>query len=56
MVAFAFFIVALLKAFDWIGMKPKAREMAAVSPLTIAMAAIKIQVASQAEQLNAFKV
>lgn len=54
--AFAAFIVALLKAVDWVGTKLKARETAAVSPLTIDMAAVKIQVASQADALNAFKV
>lgn len=54
--AFASFIVALLKAVDWAGSKLKARETAAVSPLTIDMAAVKIQVASQSDALNAFKV
>ena len=54
--AFAAFVVGLLKAVDWIGTKLKARETAAVSPLTIDMAAVKIQVASQADALNAFKV
>lgn len=54
--AFVLFIVGLVKIGDWIGSKMKAREVAAVSPLTTDMAAVKIQLASQSEQLNAFKV
>lgn len=55
-IGFALFLVGALKGSDWIGSKLKARETAAVSPLTIDMAAVKIQVASHADALNAFKV
>ncbi|KQU17729.1 hypothetical protein ASG63_09575 [Methylobacterium sp. Leaf94] len=55
-IGFALFLVLLIKGWDWIAGKLKARETAAVSPLTIDMAAVKIQVASQADALNAFKV
>lgn len=50
------FLIGLGKMVDWLFAKIKAREVAAVSPLTIDMAAVKIQLASQSEQLNAFKV
>jgi len=56
LLAFALFLVGLIKGWEWIASKLKARETAAVSPLTIDMAAVKIQIASQAEALNAFKI
>lgn len=56
LLAFGAFLVALIKGWDWIASKLKARETAVVSPLTIDMAAVKIQVASQSDALNAFKV
>ena len=55
-VAFGLFIVALIKGWDWIGSKLKAPVTAAVSPLTIDMAATKIEIASLKDQLNAFKI
>lgn len=56
LVAFALFLFTLGRAVDWIGTKMRAGTDKAVSPLTVDMAAVKIQVASQADQLNAFKV
>ncbi|GLS44347.1 hypothetical protein [Methylobacterium brachythecii] len=56
LIAFALFLFALGRAADWVGTKLKAGTDKAVSPLTVDMAAVKIQIASQAEQLNAFKV
>ncbi|SFG64693.1 hypothetical protein [Methylobacterium gossipiicola] len=54
--AFGLFVVALLKGYDWIAGKMRAGTKDAVSPLTIDMAAVKIQIASQAEALSAFKI
>jgi len=54
--ALALFLVALGKLADWIAGKVKGGTAAAVSPLTIDMAAVKIQVAAQNEALHNFKV
>ena len=56
LLVFAFLLFALGKVVDWGVGKLKAGTDKAVSPLTVDMAAVKIQLASQAEQLNAFKV
>jgi hypothetical protein len=55
-IAFALFVVTLLKGVDWLTSKVKGGTAAAVSPLTIDMAAVKIQVAAQNEALHNFKV
>ena len=55
-VAFALFLVSLGKLVDWLVEKLRAGTKDAVSPLTIDMAAVKIQVAAQNEALNNFKV
>ncbi|PXW54993.1 hypothetical protein [Methylobacterium sp. B4] len=54
--AFAAFLFALGKGADWITGKLRAGTKDAVSPLTIDMAAVKIQVAAQNEALHNFKV
>ena len=54
--AFALFLVFLLKGADWIAGKLHAGTKDAVSPLTIDMAAVKIQIAAQNEALHNFKV
>ena len=54
--ALAFFLVSLGKLADWVVGKVKGGTAAAVSPLTIDMAAVKIQVAAQNEALHNFKV
>ncbi|QIJ77130.1 hypothetical protein GU700_22690 [Methylobacterium sp. NI91] len=55
-VALALFFVGLGKLVDWITGKLRAGTKDAVSPLTIDMAAVKIQVAAQNEALHNFKV
>ncbi|KAB7782440.1 hypothetical protein [Methylorubrum populi] len=55
-VAFALFLVGLGKLVDWITGKLRAGTKDAVSPLTIDMAAVKIQIAAQTEALHNFKV
>lgn len=54
--ALAVFVVGLIKGLDWITARSKAGTQAAVSPLTIDMASVKIEVASVREQLNLFKI
>lgn len=54
--AFAAFLFILGKGADWIIAKLRAGTKDAVSPLTIDMAAVKIQVAAQNEALHNFKV
>ncbi|MGN7124094.1 hypothetical protein [Methylorubrum thiocyanatum] len=54
--AFALFLVALIKGSDWIAAKMRTGTKDAVSPLTIDMAAVKIQIAAQTEALHNFKV
>ncbi|GJE79630.1 hypothetical protein [Methylorubrum thiocyanatum] len=54
--ALAIFLVSLGKLADWVVGKVKGGTAAAVSPLTIDMAAVKIQVAAQNEALHNFKV
>ena len=54
--ALAFFLVSLGKLADWVVGKVKGGTAAAVSPLTIDMAAVKIQIAAQTEALHNFKV
>lgn len=49
-------VVAIVKGLDWLQARSKAGTTAAVSPLTIDMAAAKIEIASVREQLNAFKI
>jgi len=56
LIGFAVLLVSLLKGADWAAAKLKAGQTAAVSPLTVDMAAVKIQVASVGQQLNDFKV
>lgn len=55
-VALAAFLFALGKGADWVIGKLRAGTKDAVSPLTIDMAAVKIQVAAQNEALHNFKV
>ena len=55
-VALALFLVGLGKLVDWITGKLRAGTKDAVSPLTIDMAAAKIQIAAQTEALHNFKV
>ena len=54
--ALAFFLVSLGKLADWVVGKVKGGTAAAVSPLTIDMAAAKIEIAALNEKLNAFKI
>ncbi|CAO4179748.1 DUF2730 domain-containing protein [Methylorubrum populi] len=54
--AFAFFLVTLLKGSDWIVGKMRAGTKDAVSPLTIDMAAAKIEIRQIDEKLSAFKI
>ena len=56
LVAFALFLVAVLKAVDWAASKLKTREKEAVSPLVLDLASVKLNVERQGEALNAFKV
>ncbi|KQP50850.1 hypothetical protein ASG40_13060 [Methylobacterium sp. Leaf399] len=49
-------VVAIVKGIDWLQARSKAGTTAAVSPLTIDMAAVKIEVSSVKDQLNAFKI
>ncbi|KQT88946.1 hypothetical protein [Methylobacterium sp. Leaf466] len=49
-------VVAIVKGIDWLQARSKAGATAAVSPLTIDMAAVKIEVSSVKDQLNAFKI
>ncbi|WP_375453701.1 hypothetical protein [uncultured Methylobacterium sp.] len=56
LLAFAAVLFGLGKAVDWGLAKLKAGTDKAVSPLTVDMAAVKIQIASQNDLLNAFKV
>ena len=55
-VALAAFLFALGKGADWVVGKLRAGTKDAVSPLTIDMAAVKIQIAAQNEALHNFKV
>ncbi|OAH23891.1 hypothetical protein AX289_28890 [Methylorubrum populi] len=55
-VALAAFLFALGKGADWVISQLRAGTKDAVSPLTIDMAAVKIQVAAQNEALHNFKV
>ncbi|MCY1643262.1 hypothetical protein [Methylorubrum sp. SL192] len=55
-VALAAFLFALGKGADWVVGKLRAGTKDAVSPLTIDMAALKIQVAAHNEALHNFKV
>ncbi|GJE75897.1 hypothetical protein [Methylorubrum suomiense] len=54
--AFALFVIGLGKLADWVTGKFRAGTKDAVSPLTIDMAAAKIEIASLNEKLNAFKI
>ena len=56
LVAFALFLVAVLKAVDWAASKLKSREKEAVSPLVLDLASVKLNVERQGEARNAFKV
>ncbi|MBB2959825.1 hypothetical protein [Methylobacterium sp. R2-1] len=55
-VALAAFLFALGKGADWVIGKLRTGTRDAVSPLTIDMAAVKIQIAAQTEALHNFKV
>ncbi|GAA0266969.1 hypothetical protein LNAOJCKE_4514 [Methylorubrum aminovorans] len=55
-VALAAFLFALGKDADWVIGKLRAGTKDAVSPLTIDMAAVKIQIAAQTKALHNFKV
>ena len=54
--AFAQFLVGLLKGSDWLAGKMRAGTKDAVSPLTIDMAAAKIEIRQLDEKLNSFKI
>jgi biopolymer transport protein ExbB/TolQ len=54
--AFAAFVIALGKLADWASNKLRAGTKDAVSPLTIDMAAAKIEIRALDEKLNAFKI
>lgn len=54
--AFAAFLFALLKGSDWLSGKLRAGTKDAVSPLTIDMAAAKIDIRALDEKLAAFKL
>ncbi len=54
--AFAAFLITLGTLIDWLVGKLRAGTKDAVSPLTIDMAAAKIEIASLNEKLNAFKI
>lgn len=56
LIAFTLFLVAVLKAVDWIFSKLKTREQEAVSPLVLDLASVKLNVERQGDALNAFKV
>ncbi|KAA0122189.1 hypothetical protein CIW48_19520 [Methylobacterium sp. P1-11] len=56
LVALAAFLFALGKGVDWIFGKLRTDTKEAVSPLTIDMAATKIEIRSLDEKLNAFKI
>ncbi|MCJ2131391.1 hypothetical protein [Methylobacterium sp. E-045] len=56
LIAFALFLVAVLKVVDWIASKLKTREKEAVSPLVLDLASVKLNVERQGDALNAFKV
>ena len=55
-VAFAVFLFSLGKTADWLIGKLRTGTKEAVSPLTIDMAAAKIEIRSLDEKLNAFKI
>ncbi len=55
-VAFALFVVGLIKAVEWAAGKIRGSAKEAVSPLTIDMAAAKLQIRALEGDLNAFKV
>ncbi|GAA0267115.1 hypothetical protein LNAOJCKE_2973 [Methylorubrum aminovorans] len=55
-VALAAFLFALGKGADWVIGKLRAGTKDAVSPLTIDMAAAKIEIRQLDEKLNAFKI
>lgn len=54
--AFAAFLIALGKLIDWLVGKLRAGTKDAVSPLTIDMAAAKIEIRALDDKLNAFKI
>lgn len=56
LVALALFVVALIKGLEWLQARSKAGATAAVSPLTIDMAAVKIELRSLDEKLSNFKL
>lgn len=56
LVAFALFLVGLLKGADWLGVRMRAGTDKAVSPLTIDMAAVKIDLRSLDAKLADFKL
>lgn len=56
LVAFALFVVALMKGADWITARLKKGTDAAVSPLTIDMAAVKIDLRALDAKFAEFKV
>ncbi|ARO56301.1 conserved protein of unknown function [Methylorubrum extorquens] len=55
-VALALFLVGLAKLVDWITGKLRAGTKDAMSPLTIDVAAAKIEIRQLDEKLNAFKI
>lgn len=56
LVAFALFVFGLFKGWDWIASRLKAGTDNAVSPLTIDMAAVKIDLRSLDTKLADFKL
>ena len=56
LIALALFLIALGKGADWVIGKLRTGTKEAVSPLTIDMAAAKIEIRSLEEKLNAFKI
>ncbi|ACB27615.1 hypothetical protein [Methylobacterium radiotolerans] len=56
LIALALFLIALGKGADWIIGKLRTGTKEAVSPLTIDMAAAKLEIRSLEDKLNAFKI
>lgn len=56
LIALALFLFSVGKGVDWIVGKLRTGTKEAVSPLTIDMAAAKIEIRSLDEKLNAFKI
>lgn len=56
LIALALFLFAVGRGVDWIVGKMRTGTKEAVSPLTIDMAAAKIEIRSLDEKLNAFKI